>query len=55
MHTLCGIIRREYNAAVVVTVATAEAENMCLKNGLLFHELLRYAREQYFTKDLHSN
>ena len=34
--------RREYNAAVVVTVATAEAENICLKNGLLFHELLRY-------------
>ena len=32
---------REYNAVVVGTVATAEAENICLKNGLLFHELLR--------------
>lgn len=31
----------EYNAAVIVTVTSAEAENICLKNGLLFHELLR--------------
>mmetsp|Transcript_61952 Transcript_61952/g.108957 ORF Transcript_61952/g.108957 Transcript_61952/m.108957 type:complete len:1520 (-) Transcript_61952:123-4682(-) len=30
----------EYNAAVIVTVTSAEAENICLKNGLLFHELL---------------
>mmetsp|Transcript_14452 Transcript_14452/g.21723 ORF Transcript_14452/g.21723 Transcript_14452/m.21723 type:complete len:1460 (-) Transcript_14452:198-4577(-) len=30
----------EYTSPVVVTVATAEAEAICLKNGLLFHELL---------------
>jgi hypothetical protein len=32
----------EYTSPVVVTVATAEAEAICLKNGLLFHELLRF-------------
>jgi hypothetical protein len=31
----------EYCAPVVVTLTTLEAENVCLKNGLLFHELLR--------------
>lgn len=30
----------EYCAPVVVTVTTAEAEAISLKNGLLFHELL---------------
>ena len=30
----------EFCAPVVVTVATAEVENICLKNGLLLHELL---------------
>jgi len=30
----------EYNACVAVTVTTAQVENKCLKNGLLFHELL---------------
>lgn len=32
----------EYTSPVVVTIATAEVESICLKNGLLFHELLRY-------------
>ena len=31
---------REFCSPVVVTVATAEVENICLKNGLLLHELL---------------
>ena len=30
----------DYCAPVVVTVATAEVENICLKNGLLLHEIL---------------
>jgi hypothetical protein len=30
----------EFCAPVVVTVATAEVESICLKNGLLLHELL---------------
>eukprot|EP01035_Chromulina_nebulosa_P018359 gene18359-24055_t len=30
----------EYCSPVVITVATAEVENTCLKNGLLLHELL---------------
>ena len=29
-------------APVVITVSTNKAENLCLKNGLLFHELLRF-------------
>jgi hypothetical protein len=33
----------EYCAPVVLTFASAEVEKICLKNGLLFHELLRYA------------
>ena len=36
---LCAI-SREFCSPVVVTVATAEVENICLKNGLLLHELL---------------
>jgi hypothetical protein len=31
----------EFCSPVVVTVTTAEAEALCLKNGLLLHELLR--------------
>jgi hypothetical protein len=31
----------EYTSPVVVTIATAEVESICLKNGLLLHELLR--------------
>ena len=31
----------EYATPVVVTVTTENAENISLKNGLLFHELLR--------------
>jgi len=27
---------------VVITVTTPEVEDICLKNGLLFHEMLRY-------------
>lgn len=30
----------EFCAPVVVTVATAEVESICLRNGLLLHELL---------------
>lgn len=30
----------EYMCPVVVTIATAEAEKICLENGLLFHELI---------------
>ena len=36
---LCAL-SREFCSPVVVTVATAEVENICLKNGLLLHELL---------------
>ena len=31
---------KEFCAPVVMTVTTAEVENTCLKNGLLFHELM---------------
>lgn len=30
----------EFASPVVVTIATAEAESICLRNGLLFHDLL---------------
>lgn len=30
----------DFCAPVVVTIATAEVENICMKNGLLLHELL---------------
>lgn len=32
----------EFCAPVVVTLVSAEAEKICLKNGLLLHELLRF-------------
>ncbi len=33
----------EYCAPVVITLASEEAERICLHNGLLLHELLRYS------------
>lgn len=38
---------REFNAPVIITVTTPEAERLCLKNGLLFHEMLRYVIRLY--------
>ena len=32
----------DFCAPVVAVVATAQVENLSLKNGLLFHDLLRY-------------
>eukprot|EP01038_Epipyxis_sp_PR26KG_P005036 gene5036-7027_t len=39
-RTLTSKWLSEYCAPVVITVTTAEAEGICLKNGLLLHELL---------------
>jgi hypothetical protein len=36
----------DYCAPVVGTVVTGEVERICLKNGLLFHELLRYIQDR---------
>jgi hypothetical protein len=47
-NRLCRFFR-DFCVPVVVTLATAEVEKICLQNGLLLHELLRY--EAYYALD----
>lgn len=46
-HSITVVDCSEYCAPVIATVSTAEVEGICLKNGLLFHELLRSFFEFY--------
>jgi hypothetical protein len=43
-----ALIHREFCAPVVVTVTSPEVEKISLKNGLLFHDLLRYLVHSYY-------